>query len=315
MEGHSLTRGVKKLLQESDSGTFLDSRFTYDLLYGAICDFNYKTHFLTSSQSISVVAGTTAYNLNPDYGSLRDMSDENQYFIKYVTGGATYFLYPLDRSDAVLANNTTQVAVPSGFYIADATAIANITGSATVTGSVVNGETTLTDSGAPFTNVVAGDFVHNTTDGSHGRVVSVTSTSAIVCALFDGTNNYFTATTDAYVIVPQTRYQLILDPPPSQTATITLHYVQVPTPVYSPYRKYRLPDVYSDAIIKYAAYLYKYRDKEPNFGDAFYKTYQMHLARAISEMRRSLPQRNSFKVNLHKINPRSRPRGQWGGGL
>src|SRR3990167_2451777 len=103
MEGHYLLRGVKKLLQESDAGTFLDNRFTYDLLYEAVCDFNLRAHFLTSSQSIPVTSALGAtYKLNSDYAELRDMDDSNRFFIKYVTGGATYFLYPQDRSEILL---------------------------------------------------------------------------------------------------------------------------------------------------------------------------------------------------------------------
>ena len=313
MEGWFLANGVKKLLQESDAGTFLDGRSTYDYLYEAVRDFNSRTHFLTSSQSISVVADTTGYKLNHDYGGLRDLNEDNRYFIKYVTGGATYFLYELHRPDVVLANNTTSVSVPSGFYIADASDYSNITGTTTSAGASTNGECTLTDSTAPFANVAAGDFVHNTTDGSHGVVVSVTSTSALVCALFGGTDNDFTSS-DAYVIVPQTRHQLILDPPPSATATITLNYIQIPNPVYSSYRKYRLPDAYREAIIKYAAYMYRYRDKEPASGDAFFKYYERQVMKAAQEMRRTLPQRANFRVNLRKVNPRSRPLGHWSGG-
>jgi hypothetical protein len=133
------------------------------------------------------------------------------------------------------------------------------------------GESTLTDGTAAFsTTVNIGDAVHNLTDTSHGYVVTLSSGTAVITALFDGTNNYF-ANTSSYVIWPQKRFQLVIDPPPSVTGdTITVYYVKRPDPVYSAYRSYSLPIGYSGALVHYAAWLYKYRDREPSFGDNFY---------------------------------------------
>ena len=281
----------------------MNDRTSYDCLFDAVKDFNKKTHFLTGTQSISVSASTAGYNLNPDFVSLALMDGHNRPFIKYTVNGADYFLYSRDYQDVVLANDTSTVTVPTAFSIIDAPQVVQISGTA-AEGEPTNGECTLTDNAADFSSVAAGDFVHNITDGSHGIVLSQTSKTQLLCALFEGTNNDF-ATSDSYIIVPQARYQLVLTPTPSATAVATITYVMRPDPVYSPYRAYKLPSDAELPICQFAAYLYKYRDREPNFGDALYRHYDMFTRKAAMEYRRSNPSRSGFSVNLSKTNRRS----------
>jgi hypothetical protein len=114
-------------------------------------------------------------------------------------------------------------------------------------------------------------MVHNTTDGSHGYVVALSSATAVVTALFYGTDNDWT-NGDAYIINPQHRYEIYLDPPPSTNGhSIYVPYVKRPAPVFSAYRFYTFPSGYDNVLVHYAAWLYKYRDKEPSYGDGFYK--------------------------------------------
>jgi len=165
--------------------------------------------------------------------------------------------------------------VPDGFAIRDKqTKATQSTGTATSDGAAAGGECTLTDTSAEFFSseyVEPGDVAHNTTDASDGIVLSITSDTALVCALFNGTDNEWD-TDDAYVIQPQGRLEIFLDPPPATAGHIVrVDFISRPDPVYSDYGIYRFRQHAMEAIVKYAAWLYKYRDQEPNFGDVLYQ--------------------------------------------
>jgi hypothetical protein len=307
MDGKSLTNGVYALINESVStSTFIDSKTSYDYIYEAVLEFCRRTRALTATQSITTVADQAEYDLNPDFLSFYLRNNDNRYVVKYNDGTNDYFLTFRDYEAVTYANNTVSVPYPSNFSITDkSTLTSRITGSVTSNGALSNGECTCTNSAAPFANVKVGDDIHNTTDGSDGVVIAVTSTSALVTALFGGTDNDWD-TSDAYVIVPQGRKQLVLDPAPSISGhTVTVLYTQKPDPVYSPYRTYRFDRQYEPAIIKYAAWLYKYKDSEPNFGDAFYKFFDLQCRTAAKTEHKS-SNKPSMRVNMMKRSYNSR---------
>jgi hypothetical protein len=126
----------------------------------------------------------------------------------------------------------------------------------------------------------------------------------VICAIFYGTDNYF-ASSDAYIINAQGRFKLTLDPPPLTSGhTITVYYIQRPNPVYSPYRSYRIPIGYKDPLVMYAAWKYKYRDREPNYGDALYKYWDASV-RAVGSELNSAMRKKGYRVNLVKRASRS----------
>lgn len=304
MDGLTLSRWVREHLLEDSTSDFLDSRLTYDYLYEAALDFNLQTHLLTSSGTITTVDGTAAYDLPTDFLGLFMVDQSNRYFLKLTDASSNdYWLYWRDYDKIYLTNNEDEVEIPSNFAIVDkATPATNITGSATADGASSGGESTLTDGTKTFitSGVTAGDLVYNTVDGSGGVIIAVPTETTCTTCLFGGTNNDWTGTTDTYIIVPQPRHQLYLDPVPSTSGyTITVPYLQKPTPVYSSYRTYRFDPAFTMALAKYAAWLYKYRDREPNYGDAFYKYYDAQIRKAQS-MAGKKRDHKSFKVNLKK---------------
>jgi hypothetical protein len=301
MDGKSLTNGLAKLLNEnSTTSGFIDLRTSYDNIYEAVLEFSRRTRALTASQTITTVANQTNYDLNADFLELYLRDSQNQYIVKYNDGTNDYFLTFRDYEAVSYANQTDSVTLPTNFSIIDKQSLTDrITGTVTSAGALAIGECSCIDSSAPFANVKVGDDIHNTTDGSDGVVIAVTSTSSLVTALFGGTDNDWDSS-DAYVIVPQGRMQLVLNPPPSTSGhTVTIKYVQKPDPVYSPYRTYRFDRQFESAIIKYAAWLYKYRDGEPNFGDAFYKYWDMNVRRAAKTEQKSL-NKPTMRVNMMK---------------
>lgn len=300
MDGKSLTNGLAELLNENvSSSSFMESRVSYNFIYEAVLEFCRRTRVLTSSQTITTVANQAAYDINTDFLELYLRDNRNRYVVKY-NNGNDYFIPFRDYEAVTYANQTTSIALPSNFSIIDKQTLTDrITGTVTSAGASSNGECTCTDSAAPFTSVKVGDDIHNTTDGSDGVVIGVTSTSALVTALFGGTDNDWDSS-DAYVVVPQGRKQLILDPAPSTSGhTVTIMYVQKPDPVYSPYKTYRFDRQYEPAIIKYAAWLYKYKDADPNFGDAFYKFWDAQVRMAAKTEHKSF-NKPSMKVNFIK---------------
>jgi hypothetical protein len=307
MEGYTLKRKLRELLSEVTNGTFMNDRTTYDYLYAAVNDFNFRTHYVTGTQTIPISATVSAYNLNPDFVGLALMDRDNRPYIKWTVGGSDSFITPRDYASQIQEDSTTTSSIADGFSITNAPQSSNITGKATSDGVILNGECLLIDTSADFSTVAIGDYVHNTTDDSNGVVVGIPA-SGITCALFEGTLNQWT-TGDDYIVVPQTRYSIVFTPIPSAPATATVYYIKAPAPVYSPYQVYSLPFQYDIPIVEYAAFLYKYRDREPDFGDALYKHYDIATRKFAAEMRKGIPEKSGFRCSFKKISPRSRTMG------
>lgn len=299
MDGKQLLYELRQILNEDSSSAFLDDRTSYKFLYDAAITLASMTGVLTGTQTITTVANQANYSLNPDFIRIALVNDDGSPIIKYTDGSnGVSWLSHADRSVQIRANNTTS-SRPSTFSVQSAALNTRLTGTATSSGAASNGEATLTNSGANFTNVAPGDVVHNTTDGADGFVLSKTSNTALVTALFGGSGNDW-QTSDAYVIQPQGRFELYLDAPPDTSSeTLTVYYVKRPDPVFSPYGAYPFPAQYNQAMLCYAAWLYKYRDREPNYGDAFYKFWDL-------KMRESNAQSNAGLNRKIKINLRGR---------
>jgi len=256
------------LLEDADSG-FLDDRLSYAYLYEAMIKFGELTNSVRGEQEITTVAEQKAYTLASEFVKLYLTDEENNHFVKYNNGTSSSFLFQKSYDDIYYAM-ASSVAVPSHFAIIDQELSDRVTGTTTSAGATSGGECTLADTTADFSDVEAGDIVHNTDDTSDGVVLSKTSTTELLTALFDGTDDDWTSG-DSYVIQPQGRLKIVIDPPPSTAShTITIPYIKKPAPVYSPYGTYPVQPQYIDAFCKYAAFLYKYRDREPNYGNAWW---------------------------------------------
>jgi hypothetical protein len=308
MDGTTLLRQLRQILSETSDSTWLDTKSSYDYLYDAVCTTSKRVRIPVTTQSITTVASQTPYYLNGDFLDLYLTDDSNKKFIKYYDGASYHWIYQESYDSIILGNQTAVVSIPSSFAIIPAPQIVAYTGTVTSSGALANGECTLTDSGATFTNAFVGDIVHNTTDLSNGIVVSKTSNTALVTALFDGTENDwdFISTGDGYRVHPQQRFYLVLDPPPKTAGHVmTVYYVQKPTPVYSNFRRYNFPDDWSPFIVSYAAWKYKYRDREPQFGDTLYRAWDTGVRMAARTLNAGT-ERRGFGVNFIKRAQRSR---------
>jgi hypothetical protein len=307
MDGKELLYQLRQLLNEASDSGYLDTKTSYHYLNEAAHEVIRRTRFLKASQTITTVAEQSAYDLSADFMQLYLRNDENEEFVTINDGSTNHFAYWKDYDDIVYSDNTTSVTLPGFFTILNnATLATRISSTTTSAGAASGGECTLTDTAADFTDVSAGDIVHNTTDGSDGIVLSKTSSTVLVAALFGGTNNDWTSG-DSYIIQPQGRLQVVFDPPFSTAGyTITVRYIQRPAPVYSDYGIFKIPSQYMNALVKYAVWLYKYRDSEPNFGDSFYLYFDRQV-RAIADTINHSLNRKGVKVNF-----RARKRGRYG---
>ena len=300
MDGKELLYKLRLLLSEDASSGFLDDKTSYSFLHEAAVEFVSRTEAIRSTQAITTVADQVGYTLNADFMRLYLRDEQNRLFLKYNDGTTNTFLKFVDYQDIILDDQTASSVIPDRFSIVDdPTLDARITGTATSVGASVGGESTLTDTAVSFADVSAGDIVHNTTDVSDGFVLSKTSSTALVTSLFGGTGNDWTSS-DAYTIQPQGRLRIILDPPPSTAGhTVTVEYVQRPPIVASDFGVYRFASNFADPLVKFAAFLYRYRDREPDNGDSFFRIFDRAARMNGFALNRSLG-RTGFSVSLKK---------------
>jgi len=276
MDGQNLQRLVRQFLNEPSTSSFLDARFTYDALYAGAKEWTRISKCLRTTQSITTVADQRGYSLNGDFLGHYIKDNDDNYIIKYNDGSNDYFLDFKPYEEIIYDNDTTSVSIPDYWGITqDTTLDSQVSVAASAAGDKIGGKARLTVAVASFADIVPGDIVHNTTDVSDGVVEKVVSTTALDICLFGGTDNEVDSA-DAFIIQPRGRLQLVLDPPPSTAShTVTVYYLQKPAPVYSNYSVYPFSYDYAEALAKYAAWAYKYRDREPDFGDAFYQFFAM----------------------------------------
>lgn len=305
MDGKEIKRRIQLLLDEEYDSDFLDEKTVYDFANEAALICTRYTNAVTSSQAITTVADQSDYTLNADFLKLYLRGKNGEYFIRYNDGSSTTFL-PMSRyADKVYNNSSSSVTIPSEFSITDdRTLDSRITGTASATDALDTSsrESTLTDTGSPFSDVSAGDIVHNTTDASSGIVLEKTDDNNLVTALFPDNPTASVGqdwtSGDAYVIQPQGRYKIVLDPAPSTAGhTVTVDYVAKPEPVYANFRSFRFPQQLNLAVVKYAAWLFKYKDREPDFGDRWYVAADNEMRRGKRGIDNAI-NRNSIPVRM-----------------
>lgn len=310
MTGKQLIERLRVLAALPKGSEVLDEFHAYHFIWEAATEFVRKTHCATKSQSITTVADQSAYTLGADYMHLWFKNEGGEYIQHYNDGSETYELTLKSYAEELEDDDDTSVSVPGEFCIVDKSSLLDaISGSATSAGTESDGECTLTNSGETFVTkeAAAGDPVHNKSDKSFGVVLSVTSENAVVTALFEGGNDYWSSGDD-YVVRPQMRYQVKLDPPPSTAGhTVTFYYIPRPAPVFSSYKIYReIPSAHVHILPYYAAWLLKYKDKEPSEveyrkSDLFYLQFLDEIEKAKQSVDRMLGRPVRPFVKIPKI--------------
>ena len=296
-------------------------------------DYNKNAHTYDTQQSTMTRNATTFVDIGQDFSDWETTSGNAAYKIQVThTSGATEWAYLGEATTTTNTDDTIPVfsdlamdstgwngtsgtpsfyrivnvsgqTTPDWFTIRDRqTKMTQSTGTATSDGDASAGQCTLTDTSGEFITseyVTAGDYVHNTTDESTGIVLSISADTALVCALFGGTGNDWD-TDDAYVIQPQSRQEIFFEPPPSTAGYIVrVPFLARPAPVYSDYGVYEFRTHNMEAIIKRAAWEYKYRDAEPDFGDKWYVLWENAIRMEAHALKPHL-RRRRLNVNMKK---------------
>lgn len=300
MIGSAYQQKINNLLSEFGS-SWIELKASFDYLNEAANDFAKETKSCQNWMTITTVAGTANYLLDPDFLEVLTKDDYDLPIVQYSNGTSTTWLSWESYSGYLQSGSSS--GTPQSFAIAPAAIPTRMTGTATAIGTQVGGESILTNASGSFLTLYPGDSITNITKGYHGVVIaSPTVTTAVTTAMFDlssrGGAYASWAANDTYMIQPEPRYQMLLDPTPSTTGqTITLTYVAKPHPVYSDYGIFPFATGYEDALIKYAAWLYKTRDSKPQFGDPLYQAYERAMRKAKGVHNKAVG-RKGFVVNF-----------------
>jgi len=287
---HGLTTGTTVLIKDIVGMNELNSRRCVITRTGA---GTFTLDGIDSSGYTTYSSGGTVYPMsyicNYDFLNIYQFNpDSGRKCIQFTDGTSTYFVDQYDYDDIAWENIIDTNTYPKKFSIIPQYALpSTLSGSATSAGAHIGGESILTDSTAPFASINAGDEIINKAYGYLGIVLANISTSALKTAIFNFSSNLTAyaswTSSDTYQIIPRPKFQLILDTPLSLGGnTITATYVQSPIPVYSDYGSYTFPSGGEEALINYAAWLYKYREKEPSMGDRFYAFWEKQCSSMAS---------------------------------
>jgi len=289
MDGNQLTRAMLDALDEETASKLFntDDRILYDYLDAAAEEFVRETKCLHATATITTVADQQAYDLPPDFLGLYMKNPRDRFFGKYYDGSCTTFPALCPYEQIFRENLTDALSIPGRFAIIDkAAAPTQLSGTTSAAGARAAGQATLTDSAALFETtgaVFPRDRVHNTTDGSSGIVLSVSSETALITALFDGKTNGY-AKGDAYVITRATPKQVYLVAKSKTSGhTLTIPYLCKPDPVYSDYGTWRFDPVSCRAICHEAAFQYANRKGEYSSADRHHALFNLEVTRAKNE--------------------------------
>lgn len=305
-DGREMTRRLRQDLRESDNSAFISEYLSYRYINEAANSYVMRTNSYRTTQDITTIANQANYTLAADHLSIYTQESGDR-FIKYNNGSTNSFPEFEEDEDIVHKSTSASASIPGEFSVVPHPTLGSlITGTTTSVGAVSNGECTLTDSGASFsTTVSVGDMVHNETDadsngnGSYGVVLEVVSGTALLVALFGGSDADW-SNGDSYVIVPQGRLRLILEPPPLTVGhTVTVYYNARPIPVFSPFRTFNIQSQFIPEILRDAKALYELRAGDYQKGGADKQFAQLGTLSANMNYSKAFS-RKGYKVNLRR---------------
>jgi len=307
MDGKEALWNYEKLLGEPSGSLWLDTKSIYYFIDQGFSMVAEKIGNLHAEQSITTVADQVRYNLDAQYLGLHLRNSNGDYFIKYNNGTTDSFPYFESFTNIIYDNNTTSVTVPDKFSISDKLSLfSQVTGTTTSVGTVAAGVSTLADTTATFitSGVQPRDVVHNTTLATDGYVLEVTSETSLEVALFDTASNSASGgwgSGDTYVIQPQGRKQLILNPPPSTAShTVTVYQIVKPTPMFGSYRISGLPEQYSMAALYFACSIAKRRDQDFKKSNDFFALANNELANIKESSDTQYHKGRTMRINMKK---------------
>ncbi len=308
MDGKDARFNFEKILGEPSGSNWLDLKSIYYFLDQGFAQVAEIIGNLHAEQSVTTVVDQVRYDLDAQYLGLHLRNRNGDYYIKYNNGTSNSFPHFESFTNITFDNSQNSTTVPDRFSISDKLSLFDqVTGTTTSAGAVANGQSTLTDTAATFvtSGVQPRDVVHNTTLSTDGYVLEVTSETVLVVALFD-TASLSTPTGgwgsgDSYVIQPQPRKQLILDPAPSTAGhTVTSYQIVKPKPMFTDFRISGLPEQYGMSAVYFACSIYKRRDQDFKKANDFFALANNELAKIKESSDTQYHKGRTMRVNMKK---------------
>ncbi len=292
MDGKTMKQVLIGILNELTDSSFLTDFFTCEMLDAAASDFVRETKGIAKTATITTDTDQQEYNLPPGFIECAARDSKKRSMARYYDNVNSIYYWPYLKSydylwQANRANLTGSRNAPDYFSITDATLQAQISTNAISSSALAGEEVRVVGSNGVFENVHARARVHDVDNSTYGIVLEVESSSSLKVALFDSLGAAATAQISGSVVIVQPEFEKkIVLSDPSETAghTIVLPYYGLQDPVYSSYRVWPFKPSACHGIIKKAAFNYKYRDEEPNFGDRFYLDY----TREVNQTKRDI---------------------------
>jgi hypothetical protein len=300
MIGALYLQQLNELLSEF-GGNWINIKISFDYLYEAAKDFSKETSSCHNTQIITTIANKSAYDLNPDFLEILSKDSHGKGIVALSAEHGTNWLSWESYSN-YLQNDDNQPGYPSFYAVSDSSIPIRSIGTAVRDQDEIGGESMLYYSIGEVPTVFPGDSVINTTQNCYGVVLQ--PGMPITTAMFDlssrGGEYSSWIENDKFIIQQQPRYQIFLDPTPNESGQIiTVSYLSKPAPVYSNYGTYPFATGYEEAIVKYAAWLYKYRDSKPAMGDPLYAAYERAMRKG-KNVNRKAEGVVGFRVNWTK---------------
>ena len=276
MNAYSIISKVYTLINESSTSTFLDESTTYELLNTALREFARRTQLYVKSSSISIVSGTSSYTLPDDFLKffVKSQDDYVQPSIYYNNNKITY----IDYSTYISYDTTETADIPANYTLNFTYPDNLISGTATSSSTLSNGEVNLVDTSKSFTKSLVGATVHVTHSSvtCNGYVIAYNSSTSLTIATIPSTS---ISSGDSYLISPPPTNTITFYPTPSSSFTLPIYYTPSFPPIYSPYRPIPLPNDMLIPIACFICWLYKYKDREPAYGDKYFAIYETAVRR------------------------------------
>jgi len=276
MNAYSIISKVYSLINEPSTSALLDESTTYELLNTALKDFAKRTQLYVKKSSINVQTGVSSYDLPNDFLKFFAKSEDDYALpsIYYNNNRITY----IDYSTYLSLDRNRTAKIPTNYTLNFSHPNSMITGTTASPSTVVNGEVLLIDNSRTFDPSLIGSTVHVTHNSVtyNGYVIDYQSHISLIIATIPSTN---ISTSDRYVISPPPTNVITFYPTPSSSFTLPIYYIPSPPPVYSPYRPIPLPNDMLIPIACFICWLYKYKDREPAYGDKYFAIYETAVRR------------------------------------
>ena len=303
MDGKLLLRELRDLLNEQDNSSWFNDFTGYNYLFQAAIEFVGRTNCLHGEATITTVANQQTYDLPADFLQLYVRDDNNTHVVKYYNT-SSYQMIPYRSYERVYyEDQTTAQSIPNYFSIMDSQltrqSALRVTGTSTFAGASVGGAVLVADTTSRLCHVCLTGILFTTPRTVPTGWFWSSRAQRRIC---HGDVWWHKQRLECWRWLcdsAERRYQLVLDPKPLTSGhTVYVPYTQRPVPVFSDYGIYRFPDRVFPAIVKYAFWLYKYRDSQPKVGDAMYQYFDQATKRWGSGISERLREMSRFRVNL-----------------